>query len=211
MSLREYQGKRDFRKTTEPKGSAQPRATGGRKTRPPHNRRASAKPRFVVHKHDASRLHYDLRLEMEGVLKSWAVPKGPSLNPSDKRLAVMVEDHPLQYADFEGVIPEGEYGGGTVMIWDEGTYEVQGDDKAPDAVANGELKVVLRGKKLKSGWVLVRTKWRGEDRNWLLIKEKDEQARSRHTAGGQARGDILEQEPDSARSGRSIAEIAADG
>ena len=203
MSLKEYRRKRNFRKTVEPQGSAQAGNQG--------RAGARAKPRFVVHKHDASRLHYDLRLEMEGVLKSWAVPKGPSLNPSDKRLAVMVEDHPLKYADFEGVIPEGEYGGGTVMIWDEGTYEVQGDDKAPDAVGKGELKVVLRGKKLRGGWVLVRTKWRGEDKHWLFIKEKDEQARSRHTAGGQARGDILEQEPDSARSGRSMEEIAEAG
>jgi DNA ligase D-like protein (predicted 3'-phosphoesterase) len=196
MTLQDYRRKRDFRATPEPGGKVAPR-TGGRRR----------KPRFVVHKHDASRLHYDLRLEMEGVLKSWAVPKGPSLNPADKRLAVMVEDHPLEYGDFEGTIPKGEYGAGTVMIWDEGAYETAGGAGGclaaacgPAALDKGELKVNLSGKKLRGGWVLVRTRWRGEDKNWLLIKEKDDFA--------SARGDILQQQPDSARSGRSMEQIA---
>jgi bifunctional non-homologous end joining protein LigD len=186
MSLDEYQRKRRFAKTTEPKGAVP--------------KQAARKPRFVIHKHDASRLHYDLRLEMDGVLKSWAVPKGPSLNPAEKRLAVMVEDHPIEYRDFEGVIPEPEYGAGTVMIWDEGTYQVTDEQPAGEALARGALKFMLFGRKLKGGWLLVRTRWRGEDKNWLLIKEKDEAARPG--------GDILKQEPDSARSGRTMEEIA---
>ena len=189
MSLDPYQGKRDFRRTPEPKGAPRPRRRRGQ-------------PRFVVHKHAAGRLHYDLRLEMGGVLKSWAVPKGPSVDPADKRLAVMVEDHPLEYADFEGAIPAGEYGAGAVIIWDEGTYQVVGDD-ALAALAGGELKVHLAGRKLRGGWVLVRTRWRGEDRNWLLIKEKDDHARPGE--------DILAQQADSARSGRTLEEIAASG
>jgi len=189
VSLRDYHRKRHFRKTSEPKGAAKRGKTAG-----------AGKSRFVVHKHDARRLHYDLRLEMEGVLKSWAVPKGPSLDPRDKRLAVAVEDHPLDYADFEGAIPEGEYGAGTVMIWDEGTYEVVRDEEGPGALARGELKISLAGEKLKGGYVLVRTRWRGEDKNWLLIKDKDERAEPDE--------DILEHAPDSARSGRSMEEIA---
>lgn len=187
MSLNEYHRKRDFRKTGEPKGKTQ---------------ESRSKPRFVVQKHDASRLHYDFRLEMEGVLKSWAVPKGPSLAPKDKRLAVMVEDHPIEYADFEGAIPQDEYGAGTVMIWDEGTYDVASDRPAPEALQKGELKVHLKGSKLKGGYVLVRTKWRGVDKNWLLIKEKDDNAKPG--------GDILKQNPNSARTGRSMAQIAAE-
>jgi bifunctional non-homologous end joining protein LigD len=188
MSLKQYQRKRDFKKTSEPKGEVR--------------KRGKRKPRFVIHKHDASRLHYDLRLEMEGVLKSWAVPKGPSLNPADKHLAVMVEDHPFEYRDFEGVIPEGEYGAGPVMIWDEGTYEVVDEHPAPEALEHGALKFKLAGKKLTGGWMLVRTKWRGENKNWLLIKEKDEAATTR--------GDILKKEPNSARSGRTMEQIAAE-
>jgi len=187
MSLKQYHERRNFRKTAEPKGTVR--------------KRPSRKLRFVVHKHDASRLHYDLRLEMEGVLKSWAVPKGPSLNPAEKRLAVMVEDHPLDYRDFEGVIPKPEYGAGTVMIWDQGTYEVADEHPGPEALARGTLKFNLFGKKLRGGWVLVRTRWRGENKNWLLIKEKDDAAT--------ARGDILKQQPDSARTGRTMEEIAA--
>jgi len=186
MSLKEYHRKRDFTQTGEPKGAVR--------------KRAAKKLRFVIHKHDASRLHYDLRLEMEGVLKSWAVPKGPSLDPSQKRLAVMVEDHPFDYRNFEGVIPEDEYGGGTVMIWDEGAYQVVGDAPGPEQLVKGELKIDLAGKKLRGGYVLVRTKWRGENKNWLLIKEHDETAK--------ARGDILDKEPNSARSGRTMAQIA---
>jgi bifunctional non-homologous end joining protein LigD len=205
MSLKEYQAKRNFTKTREPKGATKPAAkpranaasTAEEKTSTRHR---THKPRFVVHKHDASRLHYDLRLEMEGVLKSWAVPKGPSLNPRDKHLAVMVEDHPFEYRNFEGTIAEGEYGAGTVMIWDEGTYQVVGDHSGPEGLERGALKIALAGKKLKGGWMLVRTKWQGHGKNWLLIKERDEYARSR--------GDVLKDEPRSARSGRTMEQIA---
>jgi bifunctional non-homologous end joining protein LigD len=124
-------------------------------------------PRFVVHEHHATRLHFDFRLEMKGVLRSWAIPKGPSMTPSEKRLAVLVEDHPLEYVDFEGLIPKGEYGGGAVVIWDSGTYELieQREDK---------ISFVLRGEKLKGGFTLTRLKAKGDD--WLLIKKRDEYA-----------------------------------
>jgi len=124
---------------------------------------------FVVQKHRASALHYDFRLEAGGVLVSWAVPKGPSLNPKEKRLAMAVEDHPLDYARFEGVIPEGEYGGGTVMVWDTGTYELEDDDPFADAIRRGRIPFTLHGKKLKGAWTLVRT----DGRRWLLIKRRD--------------------------------------
>jgi len=124
---------------------------------------------FVVQKHRASALHYDFRLEADGVLVSWAVPKGPSLKPKEKRLAMAVEDHPLDYARFEGVIPEGEYGGGTVMVWDTGTYELEDDDRFADAMRRGRIPFTLHGKKLKGGWTLVRT----DGRRWLLIKRRD--------------------------------------
>jgi bifunctional non-homologous end joining protein LigD len=124
-------------------------------------------PIFVVHEHHARRLHFDLRLEMEGVLKSWAVPKGPSMNPAEKRLAVMVDDHRLDYAGFEGTIPEGEYGAGEVFIWDEGIYELAGG-----SVAEGKLEVVFKGGKLKGAFVLARMS--GKEKEWLLIKKKDE-------------------------------------
>jgi bifunctional non-homologous end joining protein LigD len=154
-------------------------------------------PIFVVHKHRASRLHYDFRLEHGGVLKSWAVPKGPSPDPSVKRLALAVEDHPLEYAGFEGVIPEGQYGGGTVMVWDTGAWrpEVESVDQA---LRDGELKFELRGRKLKGAWVLVRT---GRDRAWLLIKHRDEQASNE---------DLTRTRPESALTGRVLAEIAED-
>src|SRR5262245_24257974 len=131
MGLREYQRKRDFGKTPEPRGRA--RARRGQR-------------RFVIQKHDASRLHYDFRLEWDGVLKSWAVPKGPSLNPAEKRLAVEVEDHPIEYGDFEGTIPAGEYGGGTVLLWDRGSWTPEGDPAAD--LARGRLKFTLVGEKL---------------------------------------------------------------
>jgi len=121
---------------------------------------------FVVHEHHARHLHFDFRLEMEGVLKSWAVPKGPSLNPADKRLAVMVEDHPLEYGSFEGTIPEGLYGAGTVAIWDHGTYSL-----LAGAIAEGKMELQLEGKKLKGAFVMTRLK--GKDKEWLLIKKKD--------------------------------------
>ena len=163
--LAEYRKKRDFSKTSEPKGST-PSQTGNI---------------FVVQKHDATRLHYDFRLEYEGVLKSWAVTRGPSSNPADKRLAVRTEDHPLDYATFEGIIPQGEYGGGTVMLWDFGTWEPIEDPKK--GLKSGKLKFRLDGERMKGGWTLVRmAKKPGEKReNWLLIKERDEAAKDKDT------------------------------
>ncbi|RJQ65504.1 MAG: DNA ligase D [Desulfobacteraceae bacterium] len=187
MGLKEYRRKRHFDRTTEPKGEAKS-STSGRL--------------YVVQKHAASRLHYDFRLEMDGVLKSWAVPKGPSLNPSDKHLAVHVEDHPIEYGGFEGIIPANEYGGGTVMVWDKGHWEPEGDPQK--GYEQGDLKFRLMGEKLKGLWVLVRmTKNSGEEgKNWLLIKKKDEYARTKTR--------ILDEEPLSAASGRSMDEIAGD-
>ena len=153
-SLTEYKKKRKFNKTPEP-GPEKKRTKSGRL--------------FVVQKHRATQLHYDFRLEADGVLKSWAVPKGPSLDPTVKRLAMQVEDHPVDYADFEGVIPEGEYGGGTVMVWDIGTYEPENTDDVSAALRKGELKFSLNGEKLKGSWVLVKTR----DRQWLLLKHRD--------------------------------------
>ncbi len=141
MPLEEYRRKRKFSKTPEPPGRVG---------------RGSGRNRiFVVQKHDATRLHYDFRLEMNGVLASWAVPKGPSLNPAVKRLAIRTEDHPIEYADFEGLIPEGEYGAGTVMVWDKGTYDPEDELSPEQQLARGEVKVVLHGQKLRGGFVLV--------------------------------------------------------
>ena len=161
-------------------------------------------PRFVIQKHDASRLHYDLRLEHDGVFKSWAVTKGPSLNPKDKRLAVEVEDHPLDYGDFEGTIPKGEYGGGTVMLWDRGFWLPEGTDDIDAALRKGELKFVLAGDKLQGGWVLVRLKndrdGSGKRNNWLLIKHKDEWSTSD--------GEAAIRKDKSVASGRTMQQIA---
>ena len=168
MALDEYTRKRDFSKTPEPRGA---RAARGRKTRKP------APPYFCVQKHLASRLHYDLRLEHNGVLLSWAVPKGPSLDHRDKHMAVRTEDHPYDYGDFEGVIPEG-YGAGIVMLWDSGTWQPEVDD-VDAALRKGDLKFTLDGYKLKGSWVLVRTRDRPNTspsqrgRSWLLIKHRD--------------------------------------
>src|ERR671916_2965587 len=160
--LAAYRAKRDFTKTSEPAGKA--------------SRRRGAS--FVVQKHDASRLHYDFRLELDGVLKSWAVAKGPSLVKGEKRLAVHVEDHPLDYGTFEGTIPPGEYGGGTVMLWDRGRWEPEGDPHK--GYAKGHLAFRLEGEKLHGAWHLVRlrTKRRERQESWLLIKSDDEHARS---------------------------------
>jgi bifunctional non-homologous end joining protein LigD len=127
--------------------------------------------KFVVHEHHATRLHFDFRLEISGVLKSWAIPKGPSMNPSEKRLAVMVEDHPLEYGDFEGIIPQGNYGAGPVLIWDSGEFEPEGD--AESALGKGKLNFSLRGRKLKGGFSLALMKGRGTGKEWLLIKRRD--------------------------------------
>jgi bifunctional non-homologous end joining protein LigD len=158
MALEEYKRKRDFTQTPEP---------------PPKVGKGSQR-RFVVQKHRATRLHYDFRLEMDGVLKSWAVPKGPSLDPADKRLAMQVEDHPVSYFDFEGTIPEGNYGAGTVMVWDVGTWEPEGD--AHQMLAKGDLKFRLNGKKLKGSFALIHMKARrpgSKGTEWLLIKHHD--------------------------------------
>jgi bifunctional non-homologous end joining protein LigD len=189
--LSAYRAKRDFTKTEEPSGRDAVRA--------------AEYPRFVIQKHDATRLHYDLRLEMNGVFKSWAVTRGPSLDPSDKRLAVEVEDHPLDYGDFEGTIPKGEYGGGTVMVWDRGFWMPDGDKPPAKALADGDLKFLLAGTKLKGSWVLVRMKtdrMGGKRTNWLLIKHKDQYAKPGDK-------DALLKKDRSVASGRSMAEIAA--
>jgi bifunctional non-homologous end joining protein LigD len=190
MALDRYRQKRDFRVTPEPQGKVLPK------------RRRSQGLAFVVQKHAATRLHYDFRLELNGVLLSWAVPKGPSLDPNDKRLAMHVEDHPLEYGDFEGVIPAKQYGAGTVMVWDRGTWTPKTD---PDeAFAKGRLKFELDGEKLKGGWNLVRShgsKYSGD--SWLLFKESDEFAR----LGPEAL--VVDDRPDSVITGRSIGDIAA--
>ena len=168
MALDEYKKKRDFKKSPEPSGSRVPKSPSGREAR-----------FFCVQKHLASHLHYDLRLEHNGVLLSWAVPKGPSLDPSVKRLAMAVEDHPFDYGEFEGVIPSG-YGAGIVMLWDRGSWTPEVDD-VDAALRKGDLKFTLDGYKLKGSWVLVRTRGRwasssGADRSWLLIKHRDDWA-----------------------------------
>lgn len=173
MALKDYNDKRKFDETTEPKGKT---------------KKSEDKLIFVIQRHAASRLHYDFRLEMEGVLKSWAVPKGPSLNPDDKRLAMMVEDHPYDYKDFEGNIPEGNYGAGQVEIWDSGIYEPLDDtSKLSDEkellkeLKAGSLKFILHGKKLKGEFALVKMK-NAENNSWLLIKHKDKFAKDEYDA-----------------------------
>src|SRR5579884_3688628 len=180
--LDEYKAKRSFDKTAEPT---------------PKQKHSETGRLFVIQKHRASHLHYDLRLEADGVLKSWAVPKGPSLDPKIKRLAMAVEDHPVDYAEFEGVIPVGEYGAGTVMVWDRGTYEPEGDGNVAASLAKGDLKFRLHGAKLKGSWALVRTR----NQQWLLIKHRDEHAASE---------DITLTAPLSVVTGRRLADIAAD-
>lgn len=184
--LKAYKEKRDFKKTSEPEGL----------------RKTSGEDIFVIQKHQASHLHYDLRLEVDGVLKSWAVPKGPSLNPQDKRLAIMTEDHPVDYAEFEGVIPEG-YGAGTVMVWDKGTYvNLSEDESQPismdEGLRKGHISFELMGEKLEGAWDMIKAKWGGSEKNWLLIKRKDEDASEK---------DILKTKPNSAKTGRSLEQI----
>lgn len=189
QKLNRYHQKRHFDKTPEPQGGR--RKQGGR--------------RFVIQKHAASRLHYDFRLEVDGVLVSWAVPKGPSTDPSAKRLAIQTEDHPLDYMEFEGVIPKGEYGGGTVMVWDYGTYRNLRANKGKnstsmeDSIAEGLVEVWLEGEKLQGGYALRRTS-KGDKPQWLLIKKRDEAADARRVP--------TNTEPDSVLSGRSMDQIA---
>lgn len=191
MTLEDYKKKRRFGISPEPSGKS-----GGKKSNNPTFL-------YVIQKHRATQLHYDFRLEWHGTLLSWAVPKGPSLDPSMKRLAMQVEDHPVEYASFEGVIPEGEYGGGTVMVWDDGTWEPEVED-VDAALQKGDLKFKLHGKKLKGSWVLVRTHGygRSSDKSWLLIKHRDQHASTR---------DIAADEPRSVSSKRLLADIARDG
>ncbi|HEY5999443.1 MAG TPA: DNA polymerase ligase N-terminal domain-containing protein [bacterium] len=188
MPLKDYRKKRDFRRTPEPAGgegaAAAPRGPAGL---------------YVIQKHHAGHLHYDLRLEAGGVLKSWAVPKGPSLDPAEKRLAVEVEDHPLDYASFEGTIPAGEYGAGTVIVWDRGTYRPQGDASLEAMLEKGAVKIEIAGEKLRGGFALVRTRFGGKKTNWLLIKEKDAAARPG--------SDVTAEAPRSVLSGRDVDEI----
>lgn len=187
MALTKYNEKRNFEITPEPKGANKSSRSGNLA--------------FVVQKHQATRLHYDFRLEWNGVLLSWAIPKGPSLDPSVKRLAVAVEDHPLEYGTFEGVIPQGQYGGGTVMLWDAGTWTPEIPD-VDAGLRQGEIKFTLRGSKLKGSWVLVRTKGLGTSgkSSWLLIKHKDRYASA---------NDVIEAKPRSVKSRRWMRQIAA--
>src|SRR5438552_2537611 len=186
MGLVEYKRKRDFKKTAEPAGAAKVR---GRKTRA---------NRFIIQKHDASRLHYDFRLEMDGVLKSWAVPKGMPWAQAERHLAVEVEDHPIDYADFEGLIPEGQYGGGTVMVWDRGTYELTPPGDPVEAVRKGKLHVILHGKKAKGEWALIRIRAEGGKNQWLLMK----------TAGG-VKPISKKRDDQSVKTGRTMKQIAS--
>ncbi|HEX4681694.1 MAG TPA: DNA polymerase ligase N-terminal domain-containing protein [Gemmatimonadaceae bacterium] len=188
-SLIEYKRKRDFTKTEEPAGQVK----SGSKHR----------LRFVIQKHAASHLHFDFRLELDGVMKSWAVPKGPSYDPTTRRLAMQVEDHPIEYNTFEGTIPKGQYGGGTVMLWDRGTYEPEsggGEDALREGYERGDLKFVMHGKRMQGGWVLVRMR-RDESgkAQWLLIKHRDDYADPKY--------DVVEDVVTSVATGRTMEQI----
>lgn len=191
--LSAYHAKRRFDVTSEPRGRVGPTAVKAR--------------RFVIQRHDATRLHYDFRLELDGVYKSWAVTKVPSLDPSVKRLAVEVEDHPLEYGTFEGTIPKGQYGGGTVQLWDRGLWAPQSDTPSKD-LAKGHLKIVLMGERLKGGWALIRLRDRDQTgrrtsrHNWLLIKERDQEARDGDP-------DAMLAADTSIKTGRTLEEIAS--
>jgi bifunctional non-homologous end joining protein LigD len=197
--LGEYRRKRDFSKTKEPAGDLLATA---RKQQSPRTKK-QPKLQFVVQKHAASHLHFDFRLELDGVMKSWAVPKGPSYDPTVRRLAMEVEDHPIEYNTFEGTIPQGEYGGGTVMLWDRGTYEAEdggGIESLRDGYARGDLKFVLHGQRLEGAWVLVRMKRPGRPQ-WLLIKHRDEYATSER--------DVVDEVTTSVATGRTMDDITA--
>jgi DNA ligase D-like protein (predicted 3'-phosphoesterase) len=194
--LRDYRGKRDLRSSPEPAGEIRPR-------------RADGEPIFVVHKHLARSQHYDFRLEVDGVLKSWAVPKGPSTDPREKRLAIRVEDHPIDYAEFEGVIPEGQYGAGAVIVWDTGTYRNRTKQNGAivpveRALGQGHVVVELHGRKLRGAYALTRTgiDQRGRER-WLLVKKRD--------AAADAGRDILSAQPESVLSGLTVEQVASEG
>jgi DNA ligase D-like protein (predicted 3'-phosphoesterase) len=191
-SLNEYRRRRDRRKTPEPAGR--------------RGRARREKPRFVIQQHDATSIHWDFRLEAAGVLKSWAVPKGPSTDPRERHLAMPTEDHPLEYADFEGVIPEGEYGAGPVIVWDTGTFrnltEKDGREvPVEDAVDAGHVKVFLEGEKLRGGYALTRI-GKGKKPRWILVKLKDEHA--------DARRNPVRSQPASVTSGKTIQELAVE-
>src|SRR5438270_6168798 len=162
MALEEYVRKRSFERTPEPKPSITT------------SKQPSGANYFCVQRHDATRLHYDFRLEIDGVLKSWAVPKGPTLDPALKHLAAHVEDHPVDYGDFEGNIPKGNYGAGSVMLWDHGSFELLGDASGAEQIARGDLKFRLHGEKLKGDFALVHMKGRGKGNEWLIIKKRDD-------------------------------------
>lgn len=185
-SLTPYKRKRRFDKTPEPPGSLP--------------KKRSDAPLFVIQKHAASHLHYDVRLEIDGVLVSWAVPKGIATDPAQKHLAVQTEDHPLEYAQFEGIIPQGEYGGGTVMVWDIGTYENMKKASMETCLKKGRIEIALNGKKLKGGYALIRTALGGKKTNWLLVKMRDEYADTK-----------IKNATKSALTGRTMKHIQAEG
>jgi DNA ligase D-like protein (predicted 3'-phosphoesterase) len=195
--LAEYERKRDFSKTKEPSGQK-----GSRKSKGGPRRRH---PRFSIQKHSATSLHYDLRLEVDGVLASWAVPKGPSLNPADKRLAMRTEDHPLEYLEWEGVIPKGEYGAGPMIVWDRGVFQNISETRSgkqmelAEAIEKGDVKIFLLGEKIKGAYALVRTGPAGDREKWLLIKKRDE--------GADARRKPTSSQPESVLSGRTIEDL----
>jgi len=200
-ALADYRERRDFRRTPEPSGDdADPQRTSD-----DSDMAQSDAPIFVIQQHAASSMHWDFRIEADGVLKSWAVPKGPSTDPSEKRLAVRTEDHPMDYADFEGTIPEDEYGGGEVIVWDRGTYENlttdDDGDEVPieDALDDGTVEIELHGEKLQGAYVLVHTKMRGDEKNWLLIKKDDDAA--------DARRNPTSTEPESVISGKTVEDV----
>ena len=189
--LNRYRRKRDAKRTTEP---------GVRRARRSKSAAKPSEPRFVIQKHAASSLHYDFRLEVDGTLRSWAVPKGPSTDPRQKRLAVEVEDHPLEYADFEGTIGEGNYGAGAVIVWDAGTYRNLDEQRSvAETIDSGHVKIWLEGQKLHGGWTLQRTR-AGAKPQWLLIKRRDEGADARRNPESTA--------PRSVKSGRTVEQVA---
>jgi DNA ligase D-like protein (predicted 3'-phosphoesterase) len=195
-SLGEYERKRDFSKTKEPSARGKRRAKARRRH-----------PRFSIQKHSATSEHYDLRLEVDGVLASWAVPKGPSLDPRDKRLAMRTEDHPLEYLEWEGVIPEGEYGAGPMIVWDRGVFQNISETRSgqpmdlSQAIEKGDLKLFMLGEKIKGAYALVRTGPAGDREKWLLIKKRDE--------GADARRKPTSSQPQSVLSGRTIEQVLA--